>query len=90
METDDEVRWKVWMENSKSLIKVDIRCKKKEMLLVNYESPDGAKRHDRLWNGGTGTGIIRLYEKRHFGLKLIDVIEAKNIGCEYGEYGESN
>lgn len=85
-ETDSEVRWKVWMENAKSLIKVDIKCKKKDMLLVNYESPDGEKRHNRLWNGGNGTGIIRLYHKKHGKLMLVDVIEAKNIGCEFGEY----
>lgn len=88
METDDEVRWKVWMENTKALIKVDIKCKKKDMILVNYESPDGQKKHDRLWNGGNGTGIIRLYHKKAGKLMLVDVIEAKNIGCEFGEYSE--
>ena len=34
----------------------DVTCQKKDMLLVNYESPDGAKRHKRLWNGGNGVG----------------------------------
>lgn len=24
------------------------------MILINYESPNGHKRHTRLWNGGTG------------------------------------
>ena len=52
------------------------------MLLVNYESPDGAKRHNRLWNGGNGKGTIQLFE----GERLIDRIHAENIGCEYGEY----
>ena len=28
----------------------DITCEKKDMLLVNYEAPDGAKQHNRLWN----------------------------------------
>ena len=32
----------------------DITCEKQDMLLVNYKSPDGAKRHNRLWNGGNG------------------------------------
>ena len=41
------------------------------MLLVNYESPDGAKRHIEL-------------NDRHG--DLIDRIHAENIGCEYGEY----
>ena len=60
----------------------DITCEKKDMLFVNYESPDGAKRHNRLWNGGNGTGTIQLFE----GDRLIDRIHAENIGCEYGEY----
>jgi len=55
---------------------------KKDMLLVNYEAPDGQKRHNRLWNGGNGTGTVTLY--RHG--KLIDRLHAENIGCEYGEY----
>ena len=60
----------------------DITCEKKDMLLVNYESPDGAKRHNSLWNGGNGKGTIQLFE----GERLIDRIHAENIGCEYGEY----
>ena len=61
----------------------DIRCSKADMLLVKYESPDGFRRHNRLWNGGNGTGTIQLY--RHG--KLLDRIHAENIGCEWGEYG---
>ena len=57
------------------------------MLLVNYEAPDGTKKHNRLWNGGNGIGTIKLYEKKSDGKEqLIDEITAKNIGCEYGEY----
>ncbi len=61
----------------------DVTCEKKDMLLVNYESPDGAKRHNRLWNGGNGVGTIELYDIRG---RLVDRIHAENIGCEYGEY----
>ena len=65
------------------------------MLYYKYEAPDGQKRHNRLWNGGTGTGTVKLYRKyglqgRLFGsaknLELIDEIEARHIGCEWGEY----
>ena len=61
-------------------------CDKKDMLNINYEAPTGLKRHNRLWNGGTGTGVLKLY-KRSFGKEtLIDTILAENIGCEFGEY----
>lgn len=58
------------------------------MLLINYEAPDGSRKHDRLWNGGNGAGLIRLYDKTENGLELVDEIEATHVGCEYGEYGE--
>ena len=60
----------------------DITCEKKDMLLVRYQSPDGAHRHQRLWNGGTGKGTVAIYR---YG-RLIDRLRAENVGCEYGEY----
>ena len=63
-----------------------IVCKKKDMLWINYEAPTGLKRHNRLWNGGNGTGVLKLYRRRFGKETLIDEIEAKNIGCEFGEY----
>ena len=86
-ETEDKIIWHVRQENRKSIMISDIECLKKDMLLVNYEAPDGSKKHNRLWNGGNGVGTIKLYEKQSDGKeKLIDEIIAKNIGCEYGEY----
>ena len=40
------------------------------------------------FNGGNGVGIIELYRKKGGKTELIDRVEAKNIGCEFGEYGE--
>lgn len=87
-EDDTYVYWKVWQENHNAVMKVRVRCEKADMLLVNYEAPDGSKRHNRLWNGGNGEGRIQLYRKTADGLELIDDIKATHIGCEYGEYGE--
>ena len=64
----------------------DITCEKKDMLLVNYESPDGTKRHNRLWNGGNGRGTVQLFDLKG---NLIDRVHAENVGCEYGEYSPS-
>ena len=72
---------------AKAKLDTEIRCRKKDMLNINYEAPTGLKRHNRLWNGGTGTGVLKLYERGLFGKEtLIDEIEAVNIGCEFGEY----
>ena len=65
---------------------INVICPKNEMIFVNYVSPDGEKRHNRLWNGGTGKAILKIYKKKREGLELVDIIEARNVGCEYGEY----
>ena len=85
-EQENRVLWHVRQENLHALMDVRVACKKKDMLLIQYEAPDGSKKHNRLWNGGNGIGLIRLYDKVGRELKLVDEIEATHIGCEYGEY----
>jgi len=87
-ETEDEVRWYVRQENRRTVMETEVTCLKKDMLLVNYEEPDGRKRHNKLWNGGNGTGRVRLYRKTKAGKDLIDDLDVYNIGCEYGEFDE--
>ena len=85
-ETDDEIVWHVQQDAHDARLITDIRCAKAEMLLVNYEAPDGSKRHNRLWNGGTGTGRLQLFAKQAGKLELVDDVFASSVGCEYGEY----
>ena len=87
-ETDTEILWHVRQETVKYVMDTRVRCLKKDMLLINYEAPNGKKLHNRLWNGGNGVGTILLYEKKGGKPVLIDEVTAANIGCEYGEYGE--
>ena len=88
-ETEDEVLWDVKQETSHARMETKVRCFKKNMLLINYEAPDGSKKHNRLWNGGNGTGNIKLYKKDHDKWILVDDINAYNVGCEYGQYSNS-
>ena len=85
-EKEDTVLWHVRQENRHAVMETEISCRKQEMLLVNYEAPDGSKKHNRLWNGGTGQGTIRLYDRENGKLILVDEILATHVGCEYGEY----
>ncbi|MBQ6441907.1 MAG: hypothetical protein IJJ13_04875 [Lachnospiraceae bacterium] len=87
-EDEERVYWHVRQENRHAVMDTRIVCRKADMLLVNYEAPDGSKKHNRLWNGGNGIGLIRLYDKTPYGLLLVDEIEATHIGCEYGEYSD--
>ncbi len=99
-ETSDKLIWKVQQETPLARMEAEFTCLKKDMLLINYESPDGAKRHNNLWNGGNGVGEIKLYKKilkvkdnksskSKFVWELVDDMEAYNVGCEYGEYDKS-
>ena len=81
-ETEDEIVWHVDQRTWLNRMVTDITCKKADMLLVNYEAPNGTKRHNRLWNGGNGKGTVKLYRCGN----LLDEIECENVGCEYGEY----
>ncbi len=97
-EGEDKLTWHVVQETPLAKMEVEITCLKKDMLLINYEAPNGEKLHNNLWNGGNGTGEIKLYKKilktndtesgkkAEFKWELVDDMEAYNIGCEYGEY----
>lgn len=84
-ETDREIIWHVQQENKEYMMQTNIHCLKEDMLWINYEAPDGTKRHNRLWNGGTGKGWIKLYRKKGHRKELVDEITVLNTGCEYGE-----
>lgn len=85
-ETDKEIIWRVYQESKLAVMKTQIRCKKADMLLINYEAPDGTKRHNLLWNGGTGVGRVQIYQKHEGNLLLIDDLSVTHVGCEYGVY----
>ena len=87
-EQEELVVWHVRQENIHAVMETEVFCKKKDMQFVNYEAPDGSKRHNRLWNGGNGWGTVKLYDKKDGQLILVDEVEATHIGCEYGEYDE--
>ena len=85
-ETETQIHWHVVQTTATSKLDTEIWRDKKDMLNINYEAPTGLKRHNRLWNGGNGRGVLRLYRRTLLGYELIDEIVAKSVGCEYGEY----
>ena len=81
-ETDTQIIWHVEQKTWRNRMVTDLVCEKKDMLLINYEAPNGKKLHNRLWNGGNGMGTVKLYRDG----KLLDEIMVENAGCEYGEF----
>ena len=84
-ETEENLHWFVCAENRKYLLDVDIFCPKSETLFINYENPVGKKEFDKLWNGGTGHGTLKLFRKTRRTLEIVEDIIVNNCGCEYGE-----
>jgi hypothetical protein len=73
-EGEDVHTWHINASNKNSRMELVLYCKRDEMMLFNYEAPDGQKRHNRLWNGGNGWGEIKLYKKDG---TLIDHVKKK-------------
>lgn len=85
-EEDGNVVWHVEQQTFTARLVTDITCLTDQMLQIRYESPDGAQRHNRLWNGGTGTGRVQLWVRKGLGWQLVDDMNVGHVGCEYGEY----
>ena len=67
-------------------LKIDFSCPKEKMLLINYENPQGEKKHDKLWNGGHAEGTVSLYKRGFFKDTLIETFTGNLAGCEYGAH----
>lgn len=84
-EGEVEHSWTVVAETPRHRLEVDLTCRRDEMLLMRYQSPDGARRHQRLWNGGTGRGEARLIDKGA-PERVLEVMAIGHAGCEWGTY----
>ena len=89
IELPDQLVWRVKQETRKAVMFVEVRCKKKDMLLIRYQAPDGTCPHTRLCNGGTGTGRIRLYRKDGIYRTLAEDVRIGHVGCEFGVCGNA-
>ena len=78
----DKVRWRISAKTFTHRIEIDFWCPTEEMLLMNYENPDGVKNHHSLWNGGTARGTVRLFERD----RLAGEFLGSRGGGEYGAY----
>jgi len=83
---DDRVEWNIDAWHGKAKVEIRFSCPRDTMLNVNYENPDGEKKHNQLWNGGYASGTVRLLERRGGEWAEVDVLEGELGGCEYGEY----
>ncbi len=84
-EDNEFIYWEIISENKNYLLQIEFKCRKADMLLVNYENPKGEKNHNKLWNGGHAFGKVKFFKKEKK-MVLIDELDGSFGGCEYGEY----
>ncbi|WP_026732839.1 tocopherol cyclase family protein [Fischerella sp. PCC 9605] len=84
--TEKEVIWDIVAWNKQAKIEIYFTCAKDTMLFINYENPDGEKKHNQLWNGGYAAGTVKLYQRTGKDFELIDIFDGELGGCEYGVY----
>jgi tocopherol cyclase len=85
-EDDNFFYWNVVSENKNYKIDLKFRCEKSKLLKINYENPNGEKKHTKLWSGGHAEGSLVFYKKEDGNFRIIDELEGSLGGCEYGEY----
>lgn len=83
--THDQVAWDISAQTKQARIEIHFSCPRSTMLRVNYENPDGEKRHNNLWNGGYASGSVTLYQYKNGQYQLVDIFDGELGGCEYGE-----
>ena len=84
-ETNTRIIWQLVAQNKNAIVKVTGSCLKEEMLLMNYESPDGSRPQNPLYAGGTGIGKVLLYRRFFDGKQLEDTLVANDCFCEYSK-----
>ena len=91
-EDEDGVKlhWTCSAHNKKYVLDIDVYCKTQAMSLRDYESPEGSRKLLKILGGCMGTGTVRLYQKNHKELELLNEARIANCVCEYGnmEYPE--
>jgi hypothetical protein len=82
----DILIWDITQKANKYVMETHMECNINDMLFVNYESPDGKKRYNHLYNGGNAHGNIKLYKLMSKKKVLIHDLDVINAGAEYGVY----
>lgn len=77
--------WRLEASTPTAGLEIEMSCAKAEMLITQHHSPIGGRCHNRLWSGGTGTGTLRLLERRNGQLITVGSFAIGHAGCEYGE-----
>lgn len=82
-ETNKRYIWHIMAQNKSSIIKISGSCTKEQLLLLQYENPDGVKSRLPLLAGAAAVGTIQLYRRVPGGRELLDTLQMRQGFCEY-------
>lgn len=80
----EKLHWTLSIHRKKLVIDMDIYCRTSEMLVCDYEMPQGNKKVLKVLSGGTGFGEIKMFKKTGKNLELLEHINVLDSLCEYG------
>ena len=83
--TKKEVIWHTEQENLDYVMRVNLHCRRSDLLRKQYETPDGKLPYGKLLSGADGYGWIRLYRKEKGAIHLIGEFRVRHAICEFGE-----
>ncbi|MBQ9238252.1 MAG: hypothetical protein IJ191_02925 [Treponema sp.] len=88
-EAGEKLHWSVSVSNRQWIVDVDIFCPSKELMVREFELPEGNKKTVKVLGGGTGSGEIKLYRRlKKNSIELIEHARVENALCEYGRGDE--
>ncbi len=83
-ESDRRFIWHISAQNKPASVKLSGSCRKKDMMHLKYEDPDGKLPSLPLWAGAEGVGTLQLYRKNG-GRELLDTLKLEKALCIYRE-----
>lgn len=86
-ETSTSLEWRIEASDLGHRIRIEFAAPRSKAQKIDYENPRGQKQHENLWNTGFAAGTVELYERTWWGgWSLVDTLDGKLGGAEYGEH----
>lgn len=82
---DEKVHWMMSVHYGKFVIDLDVYCKVNEMIVRDYEVPQGKRKLLKVLGGGNGSGEIRIYKTIGKNIELLEHANIFDATCEFGD-----
>lgn len=89
-EKDEQLHWSISLTHKNFVCDIDVFCSAQQMLVRDYELPEGNHKVQKVLSGSHGTGEIRIYKKIKKNLELIHHAKIENCISEFGSIDEIN